>query len=209
MSNQLTNLLPEFVDPMRLAETRQTLKGQVAVAAMPRLMAALDMLPRARGQVDVVLAFSVDRQGVRRVLGSLHAELDALCQRCLQPMVLPLHVNIALGIVRALDEAEQLPGEYEPLVLASVTEGLPLASIIEDELLLALPVAPLHEEARCPVRSAVLDNTAMLGAVIAEDLPPEGKKRPFAGLAVAFGVPAAHDTDTSCVAQLQQLKKKS
>ena len=192
MSNQLTNLLPEFVDPMRLAETRQTLKGQVAVAAMPRLMAALDMLPPARGQVDVVLAFSVDGQGVRRVLGSLHAELDTLCQRCLQPMVLPLHVNIALGIVRALDEAEQLPDEYEPLVLASVTGGLPLASIIEDELLLALPVAPLHEEAHCPVRSTVLDNTAMLDAVIAENLPPEGKKRPFAGLA-----------------QLQQLKKKS
>ena len=180
MSNQLNSLLPEFVDPMRLAETRQTLKGQVAVAAMPRLMASLDMPPSAQGEVDVDLAFSVDVQGVRRVLGGLHAELDVICQRCLQPMILPLHVNIALGIVRALDEAEHLPDEYEPLVLASVTEGQLLAAIIEDELLLALPVAPLHEEGQCPVRSGALDK------VIAEDLPPEGKKRPFAVLAGAF-----------------------
>ncbi len=181
MSNQMPHSLPEFVDPLRLAETRQTLKGRVAVTAMPRLMAALDMPSPARGEVDVDLAFSVDGQGVRRVLGSLHAELDAICQRCLQPMILPLHVNIALGIVRALDEAEQLPDEYEPLVLASVTEGQSLAAIIEDELLLALPVAPLHEEGQCPVRSGALDK------VIAEDLPPEGKKRPFAVLAGAFG----------------------
>lgn len=181
MLNQLSNALPEFVDPMRLAETRQTLKGQVAVAAMPRLMAALAMPPSVQSEVDVDLAFSVDGQGVRRVLGSLHAELDAICQRCLQPMTLPLHVDIALGIVRALDEAEQLPDEYEPLVLASVTEGQSLAAIIEDELLLALPVASLHEEGQCPIRSGALDK------VVAEDLPPEGKRRPFAVLAGAFG----------------------
>ena len=181
MLNQLPNALPEFVDTLRLAETRQVLKGQVAVTVMPRLMAALDMPSPARGEVDVDLAFSVDGQGVRRVLGSLHAELDALCQRCLQPMILTLHVNVALGIVRALDEAEQLPDEYEPLVLASVTEGQSLAAIIEDELLLALPVVPLHEEAQCPVRTATLDT------IVAEDLPPEGKRRPFAVLAGAFG----------------------
>lgn len=181
MLNQLSNALPEFVDPLRLAETRQVLKGQVAVAVMPRLMAALDISSPARGEVDVDLAFGVDGQGVRRVLGSLHAELDAICQRCLQPMILPLHVNIALGIVRALDEAEHLPDEYEPLVLASATEGQSLAAIIEDELLLALPVAPLHEEAQCTARTTILD------ANIVEDLPPEGKRRPFAVLAGAFG----------------------
>ncbi len=181
MSNQLPHSLPEFVDPIRLAETRQVLQGRVSVLAMPRLMAALDMPPLSTREVDVDLAFSVDGQGVRRVLGSLRAELDAICQRCLQPMIVPLHVNIALGIVRALDEVEQLPGEYEPLVLASVTEAQSLAAIIEDELLLALPVAPLHEEGQCLVRSGAWDK------VIAEDLPPEGKKRPFAVLAGAFG----------------------
>lgn len=181
MSNQLPHSLPEFVDPIRLAETRQVLEGRVAVSAMPRLMAALDIPPLSTREVDVDLAFSVDGQGVRRVLGSLRAELDAICQRCLQPMIVPLHVNIALGIVRALDEVEQLPGEYEPLVLASVTEAQSLAAIIEDELLLALPVAPLHEEGQCLVRSGAWDK------VIAEDLPPEGKKRPFAVLAGAFG----------------------
>lgn len=188
MSNQSPYALPEFVDPIRLAETRQVLEGRVAVLAMPRLMAALDMAPLSTGEVAVDLAFSVDGQGVRRVLGSLRTELDAICQRCLQPMIIPLHVNIALGIVRALDEVEHLPDGYEPLVLVPMTEGqsqslisISVASIIEDELLLALPVAPLHAEAQCPAQFPL-----RLGA-IAEDFLPEGKKRPFAMLAAAFG----------------------
>ncbi len=193
----MLNQLPEFVDPMRLAETGQLLKGQVAVAKMPRLVTMLglvdldaswrtEVLPSpALGEVDVDLVFGIDGQGVRHVLGSVRAELGAVCQRCLQPMVLPFQANIALGMARTLDDAECLPGDYEPLM---VVDGAvqSLAAIIEDELLLALPPAPMHRIGQCPAWHDTLSDGAA-----AEDLPPEGKKRPFAVLA-----------------ELKQLKKK-
>ena len=202
----MSKRLPEFVDPLRLAEAGQGLKGRVAVASMLRLTTMLGLTPQfpAQRDVDAELVFGVDGHGVLHVLGSLRAELGAVCQRCLQPMELPFQVDIALGMARTLDEAECLPGDYEPLM---VVDGEPqsLAAIIEDELLLALPPVPMHRIGQCPAESDTLS-----GAAVAEDLPPEGKKRPFAGLAVAFGIPAADDPDTSsCVAQLQQLKKKS
>ena len=192
----MLNQLPEFVDPIRLAEMGQVLKGQVAVADMPRLAAALGIpglpgqiaQPLTQGEVDADLVFGVDGQGIRYVRGRLRAELNVMCQRCLQPMILPLQVNISLGMAQTLDAAERLPDGYEPLMVPLVNvQPQPhlLAAIIEDELLLALPVAPMHAVQCLPRKDALVE-------VVAEALPSEGKKRPFAELA-----------------QLQKLKKKS
>lgn len=188
----MLNQLPEFVDPIRLAEMGQALKGQVAVADMSRLAAALGIpsliaQPLTQGEVDADLVFGVDGQGIRYMRGHLRAELNVMCQRCLQPMILPLQVNISLGMAQTLDAAERLPDGYEPLMVPQVngqSQHL-LAVIIEDELLLALPVAPMHAVQCLPRKDALVE-------VVAEALPSEGKKRPFAELA-----------------QLQKLKKKS
>lgn len=202
----MSSQLPEFVDPMRLAETGQVLKGRVAVAKMPRLATALGLSDAGQdaesgllsGEIEADLVFGVDVQGVRNVRGRLHAELHALCQRCLQSMPLTLQVDIALGMARTLEATERLSDEYEPLIVPLVngqSQLQPLASIIEDELLLALPVAPMHAEQCLPwVMPGAATSHALPGTqadAVAADLPPEGKKRPFAGLA-----------------QLQQLKKK-
>ena len=190
----MLNQLPEFVDPIRLAEMGQVLKGQVALADMPRLAAALGIpglpgqiaQPLTQGEVDADLVFGVDGQGIRYVRGRLRAELNVMCQRCLQPMILPLQVNISLGIAQTLDAAERLPDGYEPLMVPLVNgQSHLLAAIIEDELLLALPVAPMHAVQCLPRKDALVE-------VVAEALPSAGKKRPFAELA-----------------QLQKLKKKS
>lgn len=201
----MSSQLPEFVDLMRLTETGQALKGRVAVANMPRLATALGLSDAGQdaesglpGEVEADLVFGVDVQGVRNVRGRLHAELHALCQRCLQSMPLTLRVDIALGMARTLEVTEHLSDEYEPLIVPLVNgqwQLQPLASIIEDELLLALPVAPMHAEQCLPwVMPGAATSHALPGTqaeTVAADLPPAGKKRPFAGLA-----------------QLQQLKKK-
>jgi uncharacterized protein len=204
----MSNQLAELVDPLRLADTGQALKGQVAVARMPRLVSMLGVAAPDSGSPDVTvdLKCGVDGQGVRYMRGSLRADaLGAVCQRCLQPMTLPLRVDTALGMARTLDDAENLPGDYEPLMVAE-GETQSLAVIIEDELLLALPSVPMHPVGACAAAGI------LSGVDAAEDVPAEGKKRPFAGLAAAFGAPASRgadtSTDTSRVTQLQQLKKK-
>ncbi|MBI3370020.1 MAG: DUF177 domain-containing protein [Burkholderiales bacterium] len=70
------------------------------------------------------------------------------CQRCLQPFEAPLAVAQRIRFVRDEAEAETLDAELEDDVLA-LPRWLDLRSLVEDELLLGLPIVPRHPEV-CP-----------------------------------------------------------
>ena len=69
------------------------------------------------------------------------------CQRCLSPVVEQLAVERSFLFVHGEDAAAQLDADSEDDVLA-LTRALDLRELIEDELLLALPLVPRH--AVCP-----------------------------------------------------------
>jgi uncharacterized protein len=140
--------LPQFVDPLRLAETEETIAGRLAVSAMPRLTEALR---DDSGSVEFRLQFRRDDQGLVRVLGEFSTSLRTTCQRCLEPLQLALSGAIDVAAVGGENGTQNLPPGAEPLVL---TEGrIHLPGLIEDEVLLALPIAPMHEEGRCTPKS--------------------------------------------------------
>lgn len=82
-----------------------------------------------------------------RLAIAVEATLPMLCQRCLQPVVVPLEVDRQLFFVEGEDAAAALDAESEDDVLA-LTPALDLQALIEDELLLALPLIPRHDV--CP-----------------------------------------------------------
>ena len=59
-------------------------------------------------------------------------------------MVLPLNVKFRLGMVRDKDAINELSDWYEPLLVSA--EPADIADILSDEVLLALPIVPLHGE---------------------------------------------------------------
>lgn len=69
------------------------------------------------------------------------------CQRCLQPVALDLEVARPLRFVATEEQAAALDAENEDDVLA-LGRRLDLHHLIEDELLLALPLVPMHSA--CP-----------------------------------------------------------
>jgi len=79
------------------------------------------------------------------------------CQRCLQPMRLPLHAERRIFFVDGEDEAAVLDAETEDDVLA-LQRALDLPALIEDELLLALPLVPRHEVCPDPLPRAFVDD---------------------------------------------------
>ena len=107
------------------------------------------------------------------------------CQRCLQPMLLPLHIERAFRFVRDEAEAASLDEDSDDDVLAA-GRWFDLRALIEDELILALPVVPRHEQ--CPQPLSVPDSVAELGDEIAAEAAPN----PFAALA-ALRRPKAND----------------
>ncbi len=138
--------LPVHIDPFRMAETRRLLQGDIALAEMTRLS---ESLLDTQGSVSVSLEFGIDNEGIRFIHGRVRAEVSLECQRCLEALRYPIDSEFRLGLVRSMAEAENLPSQYEPLTVED--EPLFLRDIIEDELLLALPVVPMHTPDECGV----------------------------------------------------------
>jgi len=133
--------LPKTVDALKYADQNKVLEGHVAVKLMPRL---LEMLEDESGFVQVYLEFDRDEQRLRVLKGRLNATLQMRCERCLKPVAKEIESNFELGIVLSDEDAKQLPRRYEPLLL-ELDEPLELKEVIEEELILSLPMFAYHE----------------------------------------------------------------
>jgi uncharacterized protein len=136
--------LPEFLDPWRAAEQAALYQGEAAVADLSRLG---ELLSDTAGTVTYRLEFLRDDNGQAVLRGSVRATLRMVCQRCLEPMEVPVAGSWSQAAVSGLDEANRLSEEYDPLLV----EGRlvrPL-ELIEEELLLLLPQIAVHEAGRC------------------------------------------------------------
>jgi uncharacterized protein len=166
--------LPVHIDPIRLAETRRLLEGRIPLAEMTRLG---ESLQDSDGEVTVSLEFGTDNEGIRFMRGRIQAEVSLECQRCLETMRYPIDSEFALALVRSTVEAEALPSHYEPLLVEG--EPLFLRDIIEDELLLALPIVAMHAPEQCSVSTG----TAEEADDRRKDTGATEKDNPFAVLA--------------------------
>lgn len=140
--------LPHLIDPIAFADKQRTLQGQIPLAKLSRLA---DALLDNKGQVEIDLSFSKEGR-LSVVRGHIKADLVLECRTCLEAVNLPLELEVNLAVVHSLEQAERLSGEYEPLMLEE--EKVPLHEVVEDELLLALPDFPRHENECKPYKQA-------------------------------------------------------
>jgi uncharacterized protein len=137
--------LPRRADLFKLAHQGAHVSSHVDVARLKRFA---DALAGDSGVVAIDLQFGVDEQGVRFANGSVATDVKILCQRCLQPMDLHVSSEVSIGLVRDDEQARSLPKRYEP-VIVNDDEETELIDIIEDDLLLSLPLVTYHPESQC------------------------------------------------------------
>ena len=142
----MTRRLPEEIDPYRLARFGETLRGGLAIARMRRLA---DMLYRRDGEVEIELRFEQTESGQVYVRGAIVGTLELVCQRCLEGMPFDLDIKVNLALVGSNRGARTLNAGHDPLV---VSDGsLLLTEMVEDELILALPLVANHDPEKCVV----------------------------------------------------------
>jgi uncharacterized protein len=140
--------LPERIDPLHLADHHVRLAGHLPVAHLRRLCEALCS---TGGEISISAEFGHDESRQRVVHLVVVAPVQFTCQRCMQPMAMQMSVDETLGIVSNEAEAERLGSRYEPLLVGADAQGrASLLEIVEDELLLRVPMIPRHEaDAAC------------------------------------------------------------
>ena len=132
--------LPATLDALRFARQGRVVSGQVELADLDRLGG---LLVETSGRAGVELRFS--RDSGRRIIvsGVVTATVTLVCQRCLERMSLDLTAHVHAAVIAAEDEADALPADLDPLICP---EGeVRLIELVQDELILALPVIARHE----------------------------------------------------------------
>jgi uncharacterized protein len=158
---------PRRLDVAAFAQAAQRLAGEWPLGEFGRLLQ--DALPLGSDSPAASVAWSA-RGELRAVAGGgaqiwLHlaasTTLRLACQRCLQPMTVALEIRPKLRFVHGEEQAERLDEEGEDDVLA-LDKALDLHDLIEDELILALPLVPRHDPCPrpLPMSTGVIDAPA-------------------------------------------------
>src|SRR5690606_31980151 len=135
--------VPEILDAWRMVAARRGFTGRLPLSSMPRLR---DALLEGGGEAAFSLQFDRDSLQVPYVELRIDAALPLECQRTLQHFELPVRIVQRLGLIAAggdeeVDEAA-LPEGYEALHVPEDGTLRP-AELVEDELILAIPVVPV------------------------------------------------------------------
>ena len=149
MSSQTNQLFGQkVVDSLEFARDGGVIAGSLPVARLERLV---DVLFDSVGSLQCELRGGREDDGKPfldlRVVGSLNLR----CQRCLSSLSYELDIDSRLMLVAPGAEwpDEELADDGPDAIEAS--RELAVQPLVEDEVLLALPIAPRHENCRPPV----------------------------------------------------------
>lgn len=136
-----TGPLPTYIEPFKWADRAAEVEASQPLKSFTRLLqGAVD----DKGAVAITSKLFRDAQGHAFVEGEAHAEVTLTCQRCLGPVQVALDVDFRLAFVREEGDADALAEDEDYLVIGD--ETVSLQDIVEDELLLALPLVPNHDD---------------------------------------------------------------
>jgi uncharacterized protein len=150
------------IDGFEFASAGATQEGTLPLSSFPRLQ---DLLVSDAGEAAYALRGVRDGRGRPSLRLTVHATLQLRCQRCLGPFAHEVDADALLVLAASQAEIEAEPATVDAPDRVMAGKEMAVRDLVEDELLLALPYAPRHED--CEAR-------------------PEGHERaegsPFAGL---------------------------
>ena len=142
-----TTPLPGEIDPARFCRVGESLEFNADVAAFPRLAAEF-----TQGALACRIAGAVDAMGPYLKL-EVEGAAGLTCQRCLGPMMLPIALVRTVRLARDDLELNRLDADLE-FDAIPLTPKLDPVALVEDEILLSLPLAAMHEPDACPARAS-------------------------------------------------------
>lgn len=156
---------PILIDPLKHAREGRRLAGKLPLAGLDARV--LSELADTAGAVEYVLTGFVDALRRPALRLELSAGLSVSCGRCLKPFAVPLAVDTVITLFTddaALEAAEEADEELDAII---AEPELDVVALIEDEIIMGLPLSPLHDHC----------GTGQLAAA------GSGRENPFAVLA--------------------------
>jgi len=136
-----------LIDSIEFARERRRMAGKLAVSSMSRLA---DMLADGGGSVSWVVSGDCDAEHKPFLIIEVAGELQLKCQRCLGALTHGLKIRSHLQLVprgAAWPDEDLEDDRVDPI---EASDSQPVLALVEDEILLALPIAPRHQSCMMP-----------------------------------------------------------
>ena len=150
-----------------MVANQRRFEGSVPLAQMPRLV---EVLADSDGECRYVVEFYRDPLKIDVMHMQLSASLPLICQRSLERFVHQVEIDQRLGLISEESQEAAMPEGMEAVLVDRGGDVSPL-ELIEDELLLAVPLVPVSPNA------SELDPEWVHEEALEEDKP-----NPFAAL---------------------------
>ena len=134
-----------FIDSLDFARNGRIIEADIPFAELSRL---LDVLENPGGVLHYTLQGTLDGSGQPVLDVSMSGRCKLLCQRCLNGLDYEIQHQTRLSLC---DEAglEALQGDDEEPDSILADAHLDVLELLEEEILLSLPIAPKHELGAC------------------------------------------------------------
>lgn len=151
--NNLTSQLPTHIEPFKWAEQAFKWSGEVPLSRFTRI-ASETCAPIDENKVQVDVRMYMDEyQRVAWLDATLAAIVPLTCQRCLEQIDTPLATQIHLALLKYEKQAERLGedvdffvlGEEQAVLGTADAPVIDLVELLEDELLMSMPISSRHE----------------------------------------------------------------
>ena len=146
----MSKRLPVELNIPRLCANKARLRGTIKLSQFKRL--AEYLREPGTGDLDVELKFANNPESVGSTVdGYYSGDAKLECHRCAEVMDFRLAGQISLAMVQTDAEAEHVDGNYDPFPLDE-SGRVRSVELIEDELILQIPLAPRHsDEQQCAI----------------------------------------------------------
>lgn len=132
-----------IIDNVAFAKKSERLEGQLTLEQCPRLAEVLGSSATSASSINYQLDGDTDSLNRPHLHLAIHADLTTTCQRCLEPMLLDLHRQYHYMVTEV--ESDE-PEDSDDIDLQEPSISMDVAHLIEDEILMALPIAPTHSQ---------------------------------------------------------------
>lgn len=138
---------PVVIDNLEFAASADTLHGTIAAENLRRVP---DLIDVSGNKIAYSLMGRVSAEGKPLLALTISGALHLKCQRCLDQLVYKLDIDTALEIggPHAAEADDGLEGRDQ----IPAQPAMDVLSLVEDEILLSLPISPRHEMGECDLQ---------------------------------------------------------
>jgi DUF177 domain-containing protein len=161
-------LQPAAIDGLAFARNAAVVKGRLGMESLPRLAQS-----GCSGSVlDFVLTGEINERGKPGLKLAVDGSVRLECQRCLGGLDFPVHLEVQLEFARSDAEIMAADDDIDRVVAG---REMSAAALVEDEVLLALPMVAKHEQCTAAAGSGANAKPSAFQALAAL------RKRSFSG----------------------------